>query len=502
MLSPIQTLLFVCMLATGILVCIFSLNTYILLYFNRRKRSKKAGRNNVKWPIVTVQIPTYNEKNVIERTLTSCLELDYPEDRLEIVVVDDSTDETVDILRKYEARYHTRIKVIHRTTREGYKAGALNEALKHSQGEFFLVLDADTMPNKDFLEKAIPYFLEDETLGFIQGKIEYLNAESSWLTRSIALANDWYGAFNQSALSKGEMFLSFLGHGGVFRRSAMEDAGGWESDTITEDMDLSYRVQMAGWKALYVDEARCVEEVPSSYLAAAQQYNRHMKGPIQNLWKHGRGVLKAKGMTALKKFEALIQMTYPLSYFLGLICVAFTALTYLLLPGNFLRDFWLSPAGIILSIFMLVAFPYVSLITAFYLPALITVLSIPILFLLTIKKGKVAVAKYLESLLGLALIWNDNMLTGTRALIELLMKREAKWVPTPKLGSRSILPTKQTSEKRGFRMQEAALRVSSAALTILCLTTIVQRDFIINAFGLLLPAFGWIISAYLISKSF
>ncbi|MFQ6094582.1 MAG: glycosyltransferase [Candidatus Bathyarchaeia archaeon] len=453
--------------------------------------------------MVTIQIPTYNEKNVIERTLVSCLELDYPEDRLEIVVVDDSTDETVDILRRYEARYRPRIKIIHRATRDGYKAGALKVAMKHSQGEFFVVLDADTSPDKDFLKKAIPYFLEDEKLGFIQGKIEYLNAESSWLTRSLALANDWYGTFNQSALSRGGMLLSFLGSGGVLRRSVVEDAGGWESDTLTEDMDLSHRVQMRGWKALYVEDARCLEEVPSSYFTAIQQYNRHITGPIQNLRKHGSKILKAKGMTALMKFEALIQMAYPLAYCLGLLCVAVTALAYLLLPGEFLREFWLSPVGIIFSIFMLVAFPYISLITSFHLPALIIVLSLPLLFLLLIRKEKVAAAKYVESLLGVTLIWNDNMLTGTRVLIELLMKREAKWIRTPKLGSGLRLLTKKSEDKRELRtrMQEAALRMSSAALIILCLTAIVRRDLLINAFGLLVPALGWIISAYLILKS-
>jgi cellulose synthase/poly-beta-1,6-N-acetylglucosamine synthase-like glycosyltransferase len=501
MLSPIQALLLTSMLGTGILVCIFSLNTYVLLYFNRRRERRKAGRNNVEWPMVTVQIPTYNEKNVIERTLRSCLDLDYPEERLEIVVIDDSTDETTDLVKTYEERYSPRIKAIHRRAREGYKAGALNEATEHSQGEYFLILDADTMPYEDFLKKAIPLFLEDEKLGFIQGKIEYLNAEFSWLTRSLVMANDWYRTFSQSALSKGHMFLSFLGHGGIFRRSAIEDAGGWESDTITEDMDLSYRVQMRSWKAVYVEDARCVEEVPSSYLAAIQQYNRHMKGPIQNLQKHASKILKAKGPTTLKKSEALIQMAYPLTYFLGLLCVAATALTYLLLPREFLSSFWLSPAGILLSVFMLVTFPYISLVTSFYLPALLVVLSIPLLCLIIIRRRNSA-GKYIESLLGVTLIWNDNMLTATKALIELFMKREAEWTRTPKSGELE-LPTKQVRNNGDLRskMKEVALRAISATLMIICLAAIMQRGFSINSIGLLLPAVGWIVSAYLISRS-
>jgi len=502
MLSPVQALLLTSMLGTGILVCIFSLNNYVLLYFSRRRGSRRAGRNSVEWPMVTVQIPTYNEQDVIERTLGSCLELDYPEERLEIVVIDDSTDETTDIIKTYEARYSPRIKTVHRTTREGYKAGALDVAGKHSQGEYFLILDADTMPCKDFLKETMPLFLEDEKLGFIQGKIEYLNAESSWLTRSLVLANDWYRTFSQSALSKGEMFLSFLGHGGIFRRSAIEDAGGWRSDTITEDMDLSYRVQMRAWKAIYVEDARCVEEVPSSYFAAIQQYNRHMKGPIQNLRKHASKVLKAKGIAPLKKSEALIQMAYPLSYSIGLLCVAVTALMYLFLPGDFLMSFWLSPAGILLSVFMLVTFPYVSLLTSFYLPALLIVLSVPFLYLIIVRKSDSTAAKHPESLLGVILIWNDNMLTATKALIELLMRREAEWTRTPKLG-RLELPTRQLENNKDStsRMWETALRAIAAMLMVICFAVTMQRGFLINSFGLLLPAVGWIASAYLISRS-
>jgi cellulose synthase/poly-beta-1,6-N-acetylglucosamine synthase-like glycosyltransferase len=502
MLSPIQTLLLTSMVATGILVCVFSLNSYVLLYFNRRKESRRAGRNNVEWPMVTIQIPTYNEKNVIERTLGSCLDLDYPEERLEIVVIDDSTDETTDIVREYEERYNPRIKAIHRTTREGYKAGALNVAGKYSQGEYFLILDADTMPCKDFLKKVIPLFLEDEKLGFIQGKIEYLNAESSWLTRSLVLASDWYRTFSQSALSKGRMFLSFLGHGGIFRRSAIEDAGGWESDTITEDMDLSYRVQMRGWKSLFAEHVKCVEEVPSSYFATIQQYNRHMKGPIQNLRKHASKILRAKGIAALKKSEALIQMAYPLAYFLGLLSVAVTALMYLLLPGDFLRNFWLSPVGILVSLFMLVTFPYISLVTSFYLPALLIVLSIPLLCFFIIMRRKAATARQLESLLGVTLIWNDNMLTATKALIELLIRREAEWARTPKLG-RLEVQTRQLENNGDStnKMRETALRVIAAMLMVICFVATMQRGFLINSFGLLLPAVGWIASAFLISRS-
>jgi len=228
-----------------------------------------------------------------------------------------------------------------------------------------------------------------------------------------------------------------------------------------------------------------------------------MKGPIQNLRKHASKILKAKGITVLEKSEALIQMAYPLTYFLGLLCVAVTALTYLLLPGDFLRNFWLSPAGIILSVFMLVTFPYASLVTSFYLPALLIILSVPLFCLVMVRRSDAAATKYLESLLGVSLIWNDNILTATKTLTELVIRREAEWTRTPKLGRGLELPTKRLENNGDStnKMRETALRVISAMLIIVCFAAIVQRGFLINSLGLLLPAVGWFVSAYLISRS-
>jgi len=501
MLTPIGSMIFLTLIVVSLLACSLGVNSYILLYLKGRARRIRKEVDVKEWPLVTIQIPTYNEKSVIERTLETCLKLDYPKERLEIVVVDDSTDETTQILDRYEALHFPTVKVTHRSEREGYKGGALNTAIKHSSGELFLILDADTLPDRRFLKEAIPYMLEDNEVGFVQGKIEYINAEHSWLTRSLALANDWYRTFSQSALSKGGMFLSFLGHGGVFRRTAIEEVGGWESDTITEDMDLSYRVQIAGWKGLFAEEAKCLEEVPASYPAAVLQHNRHLKGPIQNLRKHGRRILGDGRMGALKKLEALIQMAYPLSYPLWFACVVLSALTYLTIPASFLIDFWLSPAGLILSLFTLVTCPYISLVISFLVPSLIVAVLSPFIYLASHKRRDARISSSIGSVLGILLIWNDNLLTGTKTLIELIAGKRAVWVRTPRMEDEKLASNSRRRRKRmGGDMSEGLLRILSGAVILICFILVIQKNFVINAFGLVLPVLGWIASAYLLLR--
>ncbi len=497
MFSTLQILILLGWLLTAITVSIFGLNSYILLWLSRRKSNNQTTKRigePVEWPLVTIQIPTYNEGTVIERTLKDCLSMNYPKDKLEIIVVDDSTDETTQLLREFERRHRQSVRVIHRLSREGYKAGALNEAMKHSKGEFFLILDADTSPSRSFLKEVIPYLLADEKLGFIQGKVEYINTEKSWLAGSIALANDWYRVFTQSALSKGGMLLSFLGHAGIFRRSAIEDAGGWESDTLTEDMDLSYRAQMKGWRGLFLEEARCVEEVPPSYLAAVIQYDRHLRGPIQNLRKHGLPLLRSKHLSPIQKFEGLLQMAYPLCYPLTFLCLTLGVLAHLLLPVEFLKSFWLTPAGLTILAFTFTSFPYISFMLSFYIPALLLLVLFPVLYMLTRTGGR---GRRLKDVLGAIFIWNDNIITGTKVLFSLLMGRKGTWIRT--LRVRQTLRSEALTLKRR-RMEEAALRIIPSALILSLFTVIMSRGLTLQALGLAVPAVQWIVSAYLLLK--
>ena len=488
---------------TLILLCLFGLNNLLLLFYSRirpHKRKVAAGKSICvrEWPFVTIQVATYNEKGVIARLLENCLKLDYPADKLEIVVVDDSTDETIDILREYERRYYPRIKVIHRSERKGFKAGALNEALKHSRGDFLLILDADSVPEPNFLKKIIPLFIADDELGFAQGKVRYLNAKASWLTETFALINDWFAVFIQSALSKCGMIMSFIGHGGVFRRKAVEDVGGWMSDTITEDIDMAYRVQLKGWKAIYVEDAISLEEVPPNYHAALKRFRRHFKGPIQNLIKHGKKILKHDRLSMLKKAEALIQLAYPLVYPLGLICMFLALLMYLFVPGEFLDFFWCSAIGFICSIMLFLTFPYMALIVSFIPAAFIIAILLPFTLIFILKGKSIRKNLSLKKIFGATLVWNDNLLNCLMPLIEVLAKKGDVWVPTERMSNRR--ETKQNGIK-SERDRAAILRVISSAIVLVLFVLISCMNFSLNSLGILVPAILWLHSAYLILRS-
>lgn len=482
-------------------LCIFGLNNLILLCLTvkpcKRKPNAEKILDLIGWPLVTIQVATYNEGVVVSRLLDSCLKLNYPADKLEIVIVDDSTDETINIIRDYERRYYPRIKVIHRAERSGYKAGALNEALKRSRGDFILILDADSVPEQDFLRKTIPLFFADEKLGFVQGKPEYLNAEGSWLNKTLALVNDWFAVFTQSSLSKCGAIMGFIGHAGVFRKKALEDAGGWMSDTITEDMDMAYRIQLKGWRAIFADDAISLEEVPPNYYAAVKRFKRHIKGPIQNLIKHGKNILKYRGLNALKKFEALIQLSYPLVYPLGLICILLTIVTYILIPGKLIDNFWFSSLGLLCSIIMLITFPYIALIVSFTTSALvIAIVSLfASIFLIKYKWGLRGISP--QTIFGSALIWNDNLLNCLTPMLEILLNRESIWLPTERAMSRNV---GRRSKTEG-RFKEAILRIIASLLVFMVFTLISFINFSLNSLGILIPAILWLCSAYLILRS-
>ncbi|MBS7624931.1 glycosyltransferase [Candidatus Bathyarchaeota archaeon] len=483
------------------LLSIFGLNNLILLYLKSklcwRREIAYISANVSEWPNVSVHVATYNEGDVVSRLLDSCLRLDYPADKVEVIVVDDSTDETISILRDYERRYYPRIKVIHRSERTGYKAGALNEALKYSRGEYILVLDADSVPKPDFLKKTIPLFLADEKLGFVQGKPRYLNAENSWLTRALALINDWFAVFLQSTLSGCGMIVSFLGHGGVFRRRALEDIGGWMSDTITEDIDAAYRVQLRGWRAIFYEEAESFEEVPPRYYSAVRRFKRHIKGPIQNLVKHAAPIIRHREISALKKFEALIQLAYPLVYPLGLLLIAMNTLTYLLVPGAILDHFWHTGLGYVCSLLMLLIFPYASIIVS-PIPSMLTI-AIAALFALILLPRDVAVRLRradLKAMLGVALIWNDNLINCLIPILEVIAGGTGEWIPT----ERALSHRGSVMKDKRAKLKEGMIRVTASILLLASYAAILHLNFSLNSIGIIIPAALWLCSAYMIMK--
>ena len=254
-------------------------------------------------PRVTIQLPLYNERYVVLRLLEAVLCIDYPKDRLEIQVIDDSTDDTTARIRSYLARLpkETRSVVHHlrRGSREGYKAGALRSALSSAKGEFLALFDADFVPPKDFLRRMLPYF-DSPDVGFVQARWGHLNAAKNWLTRLQAFGLDAHFVIEQEGRHQKGYFTNFNGTAGLWRKSCVEDAGGWHADTLTEDLDLSYRAQLKGWRSRYVEEVVCPAELPLLMPSVKMQQLRWNKGAAQNFRKHIFSVLRSKRSMAAK----------------------------------------------------------------------------------------------------------------------------------------------------------------------------------------------------------
>lgn len=235
-------------------------------------------------PPVTVQLPIYNELYVVKRLIDAVCALDYPQDKLEIQVLDDSTDETRSLAAESVRLYRERgfnIKHIMRPDRAGFKAGALKAGLQAAEGEFLAIFDADFVPRPEFLKTTIPYFYQDSRIGLVQTRWEHLNSGYSLLTRTQAMALDGHFVIEQDVRNKAGFFINFNGTGGIWRRAAIEDAGNWHSDTLTEDLDLSYRAQLRGWKFKYLNNFTSPAELPSEVNALKTQQFRWTKGAIE-----------------------------------------------------------------------------------------------------------------------------------------------------------------------------------------------------------------------------
>lgn len=235
------------------------------------------------WPVVTVQLPLYNEANVARRLIDACAAIDYPRERLEIQVLDDSTDNTTAVVAERVAHWAERgldIVHLHRTDRTGYKAGALQHGLRRARGHLIAVFDADFVPPADFLRRMVPHF-DAPDVGMVQARWDHLNADRSMLTRLQAFGLDAHFAIEQGARQASRCFINFNGTAGVWRRTCIEDAGGWDADTLTEDLDLSYRAQLKGWRFRFRPEVDAPAELPVSMNAFRAQQFRWTKGAVE-----------------------------------------------------------------------------------------------------------------------------------------------------------------------------------------------------------------------------
>jgi cellulose synthase/poly-beta-1,6-N-acetylglucosamine synthase-like glycosyltransferase len=310
-LSILAIFLYGCFLIFLFVYSVVQLNLAIKYAKFKRHSPKKPVLKDDQWPVVTVQLPVYNELYVIERLIDAICEFEYPAGKLEIQVLDDSTDESFEVAAKKIAEKQKQgidIKHVKRPKREGYKAGALGYGLDICRGEFVAIFDADFIPRKDFLLQTIPHFFHNDRIGVVQTKWEHLNEEYSLLTRLQAFGLDAHFTVEQVGRNKGDHFINFNGTAGVWRKSTIYDAGGWESDTITEDLDLSYRAQLRGWEFVYLPMIGSPSELPAEMNALKAQQFRWTKGAAECTVKNLPKVLNAKHLTFGQKVHGAFHL--------------------------------------------------------------------------------------------------------------------------------------------------------------------------------------------------
>ena len=317
-----------------IILAVYGWHRYYLVYLYLRNRGNepKPGPTLSPQPVVTIQLPLYNEMYVADRLIASVCAIDYPRELLEIQVLDDSTDETRGIAELAVRRFAAEgvdIKYIHRADRTGYKAGALEAGLKEARGEFVGIFDADFLPTPDFLTRIMPHF-GDAKIGMVQARWGHINQDYSLLTKIQSILLDGHFVLEHGGRYRAGRFFNFNGTAGVWRRAAIDDAGGWQHDTLTEDLDLSYRAQLRGWRFVFLSDLIAPAEVPVEMNAFKSQQHRWAKGSIQTCRKLLPQILRADVPLGVKA-EAFFHLTANFNY--PLMCV----LSVLMFPSMVIR---------------------------------------------------------------------------------------------------------------------------------------------------------------------
>ena len=304
------------------ILCLYGFHRYLMvyLYYRHARRAPKVEKPFEVLPRVTVQLPIYNELYVAERLIDSACAIDYSRDLLQIQVLDDSTDETQDVARRKAEEWRakgTDVEYVHRTDRTGYKAGALDHGLKTAKGDFVALFDADFVPNPDFLQKTVHYFT-DEKVGCVQARWGHLNKEYSILTQLQSIFLDGHFVMEHAARHRSGRFFNFSGTAGMWRKSTIADAGGWQHDTLTEDLDLSFRAQLKGWKFVFVPDVVTPAELPVEMNGFKSQQHRWVKGSMQTSKKLLKDVIKAP-IPLHVKAEGVVHLTGNTGYVLTLL---------------------------------------------------------------------------------------------------------------------------------------------------------------------------------------
>jgi cellulose synthase/poly-beta-1,6-N-acetylglucosamine synthase-like glycosyltransferase len=382
------------------------ITTIMYLTMKPTKKRKAETRPLKYWPHVTVQLPIFNEKYTVKRLLRAVTSLDYPADRLQIQVLDDSTDDTLDLVARLVEDYKLRgvnIELIHRVDRKGYKAGALENGLQTATGDLIAIFDADFVPKPDWLKRTVPSF-ENPDLGCLQTRWGHTNQQYNSLTRAEALGIDGHFIIEQTVRSKNGLFLNFNGTAGLWRRACIEDAGGWQWDTLTEDLDLSYRAQMRGWKFDYLPDVVVPAELPPHVEAYKKQQFRWAKGSVQVVRKILPTVLRAH-LPLTVRLMALLHLT---GYFVHPLMLSLLLLTL--------------PVGL----FIPKAFEMFPI-------SLVAALGPPLLYLTATATQHRSILQRLKAFPVLVIVGCGLSLSTTIAVLEGLFSKGGAFIRTPKL---------------------------------------------------------------------
>jgi cellulose synthase/poly-beta-1,6-N-acetylglucosamine synthase-like glycosyltransferase len=435
----------------------YGINCYVMLFlFYRRLRQAETARGQIReamgdiltradLPVVTTQIAIYNELNVAERVIRAVCAMCYPQAKHEIQVLDDSTDDTCAVVDRLAAEYQAKgydVKVLRRSVRTGYKGGALAAGLAAARGELLAVFDADFVPPADYLVSIVPFFMRDAKIGFAQARWGHLNRHHSLLTRAQSIGIDGHFIVEQIARGWNSLFMNFNGTAGVWRRKAIVSGGGWQWDTLTEDLDLSYRVQFEGWTALYLPDLVVPAELPETAAAFRSQQFRWAKGSFQTLLKLFPRLRREK-CSWFKKFEAVMHISgygvHPLMLTLSVL-----ALPMLLLTRHQTLPSWF---------FIVIA-----------LPLALSILGPSILYV--VAQCVVDRREGWKSIFWMPVLMFVGIglaLSNTRAIVEAVRGRESEFVRTPKRGDREV---------QRYRGRFATIALAELALGVYCLYTV------------------------------
>ena len=411
--NPFTQFVFDLFILSAILITAYTCNFYYLAYLST-KRKDLPSFLDLGTPTITIQLPLYNEKYVAKRLIDAVCAMDYPKDKMRIMVLDDSDDDTVDLMRDVVQDYKKQgfdIEHIRRGTRKGYKAGSLKYAMKSTNTDFVAIFDADFIPPNWFLKKAIPYFSEPK-IGLVQCRWGHVNENYSAITQAQALSLDFHFLIEQKAKSNSHLYMNFNGTAGIWRKTCIDDAGGWHTATLVEDLDLSYRAQMKGWKCVFLPDIVVNAELPVQMNAAKRQQFRWAKGSIQCALKLLSDIIIKRQIAVTTKIQAFVQLTRHIVY-------PFMLIQFLALPILLAAD--------------------INLYVVSFIPALTIAAYLamgPGAYLMIIQKVYNKSWKSKAKVLPALLIYNAGLsVNNTVAVFDAILGKKNEFLRTPKYGT-------------------------------------------------------------------